>query len=190
MAVATLLAPIGRDQCPGWANVDCPSLAQRGWRADTLHVMDRDAGVQTTQRASGGAGALLATVLVVGTDDWAAAQSARALVAAGHRVLTCHDAGEPAFPCNALIEGRTCPLDVGFDVVLTARARPTAEPTQGEMGVICALHVGAPLVSAGVASKNPFEPWTSMVVGMNDDLVEACQNAAAGHWVDLREERH
>ncbi|HEX5267702.1 MAG TPA: hypothetical protein VFW24_13105, partial [Acidimicrobiales bacterium] len=78
----------------------------------------------------------LLTVLVVGTDDWATDQSAQVLEANGHRVLVCHETGEPTFPCNALIEGRTCPLDVGFEVVLTARARPSAAPTQGEMGVI------------------------------------------------------
>ena len=153
-----------------------------------MDVANSDTRVETVRHASPASATRLATVLVVGTDDWAADQSSRALTAAGHRVLTCHEAGESAFPCNALITGRTCPLDVGFDVVLTARARPTAEPTPGEMGVICALHAGAPLVSAGVASKNPFEPWTTTVVGIDDDVVQACQNAAIKVF-DLREER-
>ena len=34
---------------------------------------------------------------------------------AGHQVLRCHEPGESPFPCNALIAGRQCPLDVGFD---------------------------------------------------------------------------
>ena len=93
------------------------------------------------------------TVLVVGTDDWAIEQSATELEAGGCRVLRCHEPGEPAFPCNALIEGRACPLDVGFDVVVTVRARPLSEPCQAELGVICALHQGTPLVVAGVASE-------------------------------------
>src|SRR5580700_11611767 len=77
-------------------------------------------------------------VLVVGTDDWAIEQSAAALEEAGFGILRCHEPGEPAFPCNALIEGRTCPLDAGFDVVVTVRARPLTEPSKAEMGVVCA----------------------------------------------------
>lgn len=129
------------------------------------------------------------TILVVGTEDWAADQSAKVLQSSGHRVLLCHDPGEPAFPCNALIPGRTCPLDVGFDVVLTARARPAPAPAPGEMGVVCALHEGVPLVSAGIAQKNPFAPWSTTTVGAEGDLDEACLAAAADRTYDLRRER-
>jgi hypothetical protein len=128
------------------------------------------------------------TVLVVGTDDWAADQSAKVLESTGHRVLRCHEPGEPAFPCNALIQGRTCPLDVGFDVVLTARARPATEPAQGEMGVICALRERTPLVSAGIAENNPFGPWTSATVGSDGDLTDAVHNASGSRIFDLRRE--
>lgn len=109
-------------------------------------------------------------MLVVGTDDWAVEQATDQLMAAGMRVLTCHPSGQPAFPCNALVEGRTCPLDVGFDVVIDVRARPEATPTQGEIGVICALHAGVPLVTAGIAGRNPFAPWALRAVGKRDDL--------------------
>ena len=125
-------------------------------------------------------------MLVVGTDDWAADQSAHALEATGHRVLTCHETGEPAFPCNALIEGRTCPLDVGFDVVLTARARPAPAPTQGEMGVICALHERAPLVTVGISENNPFSRWAAATVGSDGDVTVAVEAAAASRVFDLR----
>lgn len=126
-----------------------------------------------------------ATVLVVGTDEWAIDQSVGALRAAGHRVLTCHDPGEPAFPCNALIQGRTCPLDVGFEVVLTARATPRRTPSGAEMGAICALHAGAALVSVGVLGHNPFEPWVTRSVGQDGDAAEACQEAAQARVPDL-----
>lgn len=126
------------------------------------------------------------TVLVVGTDDWAANQSATLLEAEGHRVLTCHEPGETAFPCNALISGRRCPLDVGFDVVLTARARPAPSPTQGEMGVTCALHEGVPLVVAGIAAENPFREWTTTTVRPDGDVAEACTTAANTRVLDLR----
>ena len=110
------------------------------------------------------------TVLVVGTDDWAIEQSATELEAGGCRVLRCHEPGEPAFPCNALVQGRVCPLDVGFDVVVTVRARPLSEPCQAELGVICALHQGVPLVVAGVASERPFGPWASLAVEQGGDV--------------------
>src|SRR5437764_14298870 len=84
------------------------------------------------------------TALVVGTDDWAIEQGAEALEGAGHDILRCHEPGEPAFPCNALREGRTCPLDVGFDVVVTVRARPSAPPIHGEFGAVFALPAQVP----------------------------------------------
>lgn len=119
------------------------------------------------------------TVLLVGTHDWAIEQSAAELEAAGCRVLRCHEPGEPTFPCNALIEGRTCPLDVGFDVVATVRARALSALTQPEFGVVCALHAGAPLVVAGVASERPFGPWTALTVEQDGDVVSACRTAVA-----------
>lgn len=125
------------------------------------------------------------TVLVVGTDDWAAHQSASLLESAGHRVLACHEPGEPAFPCNALIPGRRCPLDVGFDVVLTARARAAPTPAAGEMGVTCALHAGVPLVVAGISAENPFDGWTTITVTSDGDVTAACLTAEA-RVLDLR----
>jgi hypothetical protein len=74
-----------------------------------------------------------------------------------------------------LVEGRVCPLDVGFDVVVTVRARPLSEPCQAELGVICALHQGVPLVVAGVASERPFGPWASLAVEQGGDVVTACE---------------
>jgi hypothetical protein len=120
------------------------------------------------------------TVLVVGTDDWAIEQSATELEAEGYGVLRCHEPGEPAFPCNALLEGRTCPLEVGFDVVVTVRARPLPEPSRAEMGVVCALHAGKPLVVAGVASERPFGPWTTVTVEQGGDVVTACDKVTGG----------
>lgn len=146
-------------------------------RGAATRAPERDAPVQAQR---------LVTVLVVGTDDWAAQQSAQSLRSAGHRVLTCHEPGEPAFPCNALIKGRTCPLEAGFDVVLTARARPTPVPADGEMGVICGLREGAPLVTAGISAENPFGPWSAGAVGPEGDLSATCQAAAASRVFDLR----
>lgn len=119
-----------------------------------------------------------ARVLVVGTHDWAIEQAAASLEGAGCSVLRCHEPGQPSFPCNALIEGRTCPLDAGFDVAVTARARPLGSLAQSEFGVICALHHGMPLVVAGVAPERPLGPWAAETVRQGDDLASACIRAA------------
>jgi len=124
-------------------------------------------------------------VLVVGTDDWAIEQSAAALEGSGMRVLRCHEPGEPAFPCNALVEGRTCPLEVGFDVVATVRARPLDTMAQGEIGVVCALRIGVPLVAAGVAPERPFGPWAAVTVEQGGDLAEACEKVADDAFAEL-----
>ncbi len=124
-------------------------------------------------------------VLVVGTDDWAIEQSASALEEAGFGVLRCHEPGEPAFPCNALIEGRTCPLDVGFSVVATVRARPLDTMAPGEVGVICALRHGIPLVAGGVAPDRPFGPWAAVTVEQGGELVNACEKVAGEAFAEL-----
>ena len=124
-------------------------------------------------------------VLVVGTDDWAIEQSAAALEEAGFGTLRCHEPGQPEFPCNALIEGRTCPLEVGFDVVATVRARPLETMAPGEIGVVCALRQGIPLVAAGVAPDRPFGPWAAITVEQGGELVGACEKVAGESFADI-----
>jgi len=122
-------------------------------------------------------------ILVVGTDDWAAEQAATLLAEAGHETLSCHPPGEPAFPCNAFVDGRVCPLDVGFDVVLTVRARPLDQPAVGEIGVICGLRAGAALVTAGLGARNPFASLATRALGTGTDpttVVEAVASALSG----------
>jgi hypothetical protein len=118
-------------------------------------------------------------ILVVGTDDWAVEQSVALLAEAGHETLTCHPPGQPDFPCNALVEGRVCPLDVGFDIVVSVRARPLDQPAPGEMGVVCGLQRGAALVTAGMGGRNPFDPWATRAVGSGNDLAAAVDDVAA-----------
>jgi hypothetical protein len=118
-------------------------------------------------------------VLVVGTDDWAIEQAVAGLTAAGHQALTCHPLGQPAFPCNALVEGRVCPLDAGFDVVVTMRARPLEAPAAGELGVVCGLHAGAALVTAGMGVRNPFARWADRSVGTGNNLADVVAEVAA-----------
>jgi hypothetical protein len=124
------------------------------------------------------------TVLVVGTDDWAIDQAAEALADAGSPVLRCHEPGAPAFPCNALVEGRTCPLDIGFDVVATVRARAGGAPAQSEFGVVCGVRAGVPLVVAGLAADRPFGSWAAATVEQGGDLVSTCRAVAEQCAVD------
>lgn len=128
-------------------------------------------------------------VLVVGTDDWAIEQSAAALQAAGHEPLRCHDAGAPSFPCNALLPGRRCPLDIGVDAVVTSRARPVSGPTVTEMGVTCALHAGVPLVVTGISDRGPFNSLAARVVTEQGHVAAAVEDVASQHESVIRLER-
>ena len=126
-------------------------------------------------------GTRVLSVLVVGTDDWAIEQSAAALQAAGHEPLRCHDPGAPAFPCNALLPGRRCPLDIGVDVVVTSRARPVSAPTLSETGVTCALRAQVPLVVTGIADRGPFQELAARVVTSQGHVAAAVEDVSNQH---------
>jgi hypothetical protein len=119
-------------------------------------------------------------VLVVESDRSAADRAVTDLQAAGHHVVRCHETDLPAFPCNALCDKGTCPIetDQGVDVVLDYRARPYPKPTAFEDGVSCSLRHHIPLVVAGTSALNPFDKWTTAVAD-KDDIVQACELAAA-----------
>ena len=118
-------------------------------------------------------------VLVVESDRSAADRAVTDLQAAGHQVVRCHETDLPAFPCNALCDKGTCPIetDHGVDVVLDYRARPYPKPTAFEDGVSCSLRQYIPLVVAGTSSLNPFDKWTTAIAD-DDDIVQACELAA------------
>jgi len=124
-------------------------------------------------------------VLVVESDRQGASLAVRALQDAGHTVLRCHD-DDVAFPCNALVEGRTCPLDGdGVDVVYDHRSHPYPRPTAFEDGVSCAIRQHVPLVVGGTATLSPFEPWTMRTSGTTGDVVAACEAAAVARLTRL-----
>ena len=121
--------------------------------------------------------ALAVEVLVVGADDWAIRRAAAELTGAGRRVHRCHDSAETPFPCNALIPGRGCPLDTHHvDVVIDVRARANSELSMGEMGAICGLRAGLPLVLAGLSEAAPLEHWAATVPA-DGDIVTSCDEA-------------
>ena len=116
-------------------------------------------------------------VLVVGSDDWAIGDAAGQLREAGRTVHRCSDSSEAPFPCNALIPGRGCPLDLHHvDVVLNIRSRPESQPALGEMGAICGLRDGLPLVVGGLSDMSSFSPWADKVPPTGD-IVATCDEA-------------
>ncbi len=118
-----------------------------------------------------------AEILVVGSDDWAIRHAAVELHGAGRQVHRCHESAEAPFPCNALVPGRGCPLDRHHvDVVLDVRARPNAEPSLGEMGAICGIRAGLPLVVAGLSASMRLAPWATRVPP-EGDIVSSCDEA-------------
>lgn len=126
-------------------------------------------------------------MLVVGTDDWAIERSADVLADGRCEVLRCHEPGAPAFPCNLLHPDRGgCPLDRA-DVVVDVRATAHPAPALSEMGAICALRAGQPLLLAGLTAQNPFAGAESAVVGTGGDLREACADLASRQTIDLRD---
>ena len=120
-------------------------------------------------------------VLVVESDRHAADSAVTDLQSAGHHVVRCHEQDLPAFPCNALCDQGTCPLDSegGVDVVLDYRTRPYPRPTAFEDGVSCALRHHVPLVIAGTSALNPFDKWTTAVAATDGTIVETCERATA-----------
>lgn len=122
-----------------------------------------------------------AEVLVVGADDWAIGDATAQLRSAGRVVHRCYDNPETPFPCNAFIEGRGCPLNNHeVDVVLDIRTRPTVEPSLWEMGAICGIRDGLPLVVAGVSESSAFAPWAERVP-QSGDIVSTCDEAFRKH---------
>ena len=119
-------------------------------------------------------------VLVVESDRHTADHAVAQLEQAGHDVVRCHEDGMPAFPCNALCDGGTCPLDSDrtVDVVLDWRAHSYPWPTAFEDGASCAARRYIPIVAAGAVAFNPFDKWTTAVAD-DESVVDACQRAAS-----------
>jgi hypothetical protein len=130
-----------------------------------------------------------AEILVVGVDDWAIGDAAAQLVAAGRTVHRCSDSVESPFPCNAMVAGRGCPLDVSrVDVVLDVHSRPRSGLPLSEMGAICGLRAGLPLVIGGISEVSVLAPWAEQV-GLEGDIVSTCDAAVAKQVVKATKEK-
>lgn len=112
-------------------------------------------------------------VLVIESRLHAADESVRALETAGHTVLRCQ--GDLAdFPCRGLLVADDCPLAHEPDVALVVRPRLDPHTTPREVGVVCAVRAGIPLVEFGPEHLDPYEPWLTRRV-RDGDVVAACE---------------
>jgi hypothetical protein len=119
-------------------------------------------------------------VMVLENEPDAASIAEQELLAAGHTVLSCYDAGHASFPCRAVTEPASCPLGSHkVDVALVVRTGTRAQPTLGEDGARCALVHRVPLVVAGAPLFDPFDDFASRTIDRTYDVVEACEQAAA-----------
>src|SRR5688572_4567734 len=116
-------------------------------------------------------------VLLIESRPGIAEQTARDLAAAGHRVHRCHEQGMPAFPCTALTQPGSCPLDGHVDVALLVRSRVQPRPTQAEDGVSCAIRAGIPLVEQGTSTLDPFDPWVTRRISSANEVEAALDEA-------------
>lgn len=116
-------------------------------------------------------------VLLIESRPDAGASAATGLEAAGHHVLRCHERGAPAFPCAALVEGRSCPVDDGVDLALLVRPVIAPRPSAAEEGVTCAIRAGLPIVEQGSDVLDPFDTWVTTRVHHDGDVVAACEGA-------------
>jgi hypothetical protein len=119
-------------------------------------------------------------VMVLENEPNAAATAEEELRAAGHTVLSCHDAATAAFPCRGVTQPSACPLrSDAVDVALVVRAGGRAQPTLGEDGARCALVHRVPLVVAGSPLFDPFDDFATRTIDRTFDVVDACEDAAA-----------
>jgi hypothetical protein len=118
-------------------------------------------------------------VLVLESDPGAATAARQELSGAGHTVHSCHDPGQPSFPCNALRDGGGCPFEATpIDVVLDVRRRARTTPTVREDGVACAIRQHVPLVVAGPTVFSPYADYATELCQDTADVVAACERAA------------
>lgn len=118
-------------------------------------------------------------VLVVENRRHAADAAVADLEAAGHHVHRCFDPDSPGFPCQAIREPGTCPLDQGVDVALSVRDRIEPRPTRYEQGISCAIRAGVPIAEVGPQALDPFEPWVTCRI-TNDVAVGVATAAERG----------
>jgi len=119
-------------------------------------------------------------VLVLEGDGKSSAGVVEELTAAGLEVARCSDEGGPAFPCNGLMAGRTCPLEnhaVSAVVVTTQPEAHSDDLAPHEEGVRCALRQYIPVVLVGDQTDSPLAPYATTIAADADALLPALHEA-------------
>jgi hypothetical protein len=106
------------------------------------------------------------------TPDQAVADT---LVAAGHDVVRCWDPGQPGFPCKG--SHGACPLDGSVEVAVVVHERLSNLLALGELGMICALRDGIPVVVTGRHAGSVFAERADAIASDTEDVPDACQRA-------------
>lgn len=118
-------------------------------------------------------------VMLVGTVPDAIDRTEEILRSGGHEVVHCRDEHAGTFPCTALTERGSCPLEVApVDVVVTTRDRAWPRPAPMEDGAVCAIQRFVPLVVHGVPALDPFEQWAVAETRTAADLLDAIEQGA------------
>ena len=115
-------------------------------------------------------------ILAIESDLGAGAGPFAELLAAGHELARCQDAGARGFRCHGLDGPGQCPIDAQpVDVGVAVRTASPQEVGGDERGVTCALRSRVPVV---VISQfgHPYGP---SVIEAGDDLVSTCVDVAA-----------
>jgi len=127
-------------------------------------------------------------VMLIESRPGVAGRTAQALEEAGCRVHRCHEPGEPSFPCAALVDPGSCPIDGHVDVALLVRPRIAPRPSAIEDGAICAIRAGIPVVEQGTDVLDPFAPWLTLRTHRDGDALAACVKAVEFADAPLRRE--
>ena len=98
---------------------------------------------------------------------------------AGHQVAYCHGFGQGSIECSGMMLGARCPLDdIDVAVVVDARTHP-GPLTVREVGALCALRHGTPLVISGPVPDSHRSPWRDADAECDGDVVDACEAAVS-----------
>jgi hypothetical protein len=117
--------------------------------------------------------------MLVGTLPGAIDRTEEVLRSGGHEVVHCRDEHAGTFPCTALTDRGSCPLEAAsVDVVVTARDRAWPRPSPLEDGAICGIHRFVPLVVHGTTALDPFERWAVAETTTDEELLGAVERAA------------
>lgn len=131
-------------------------------------------------------------VLLIESQAHVGDEVARQLAVAGHRVHRCQDQDSPDFPCRALTQPGSCPLDGHIDVAVITRGLDEPRPTRREGGVTCAVRARVPLVEVGSGLVDPFARWVTLRVdpATDDNTASACATAVVVADTPLRSAVH